>query len=157
MAIGPTQLLIVLGLERSDFHEALVIELEHLHNEGIVRLVDALALCKDEDGRVAMRQLNAHDEGSIGTDCGAEVLEEIPTGSSAALILIEHHWAWRLHDVIAALGGFAISDGFIISPLDWLRPDEARSAEHGQPTSDEQQQGREHDRPPALQPVSRSL
>ena len=46
-----------------------------------------------------------------------DVLEEIPNDSAAALILIEHHWAVGLHDAIAKVGGFRISDGFI-SPLD---------------------------------------
>jgi uncharacterized membrane protein len=46
-----------------------------------------------------------------------DVLEEIPSDSAAALILIEHHWAVPLRDAIARAGGFRISDGFI-SPLD---------------------------------------
>ena len=119
MAIGPTQLLIVVSRNRCDFHDALIVELERLHDEGIVRVVDALALDKDEAGEVEVRQLvEAGEEAAIGLDCGTDVLAEIPNGSSAVLVLLEHHWAWRLHDVIASLGGFAISDGFIISPLD---------------------------------------
>jgi len=46
-----------------------------------------------------------------------DVLEEIPPGTAAALILIEHQWAVPLRDAIARAGGFRISDGFI-SPLD---------------------------------------
>jgi len=46
-----------------------------------------------------------------------DVLEEIPTDSAAALVLIEHHWAVPLRDAIARAGGFRIADGFI-SPLD---------------------------------------
>jgi uncharacterized membrane protein len=49
-----------------------------------------------------------------------DVLEEIPNGSAAALLLIEHHWAVPLRDAIAAAGGFRISDGFV-SPLDLVR------------------------------------
>jgi uncharacterized membrane protein len=60
-----------------------------------------------------------------------DVLEDIPNGSAAALLLIEHHWAVPLRDAIARAGGFRISDGFI-SPLDLvgvglLSADEARS------------------------------
>jgi hypothetical protein len=47
------------------------------------------------------------------------VLEEIPNGSAAALLLIEHHWAVPLRDAIARAGGYRISDGFI-SPLDLI-------------------------------------
>src|SRR3954462_1703827 len=46
-----------------------------------------------------------------------DVLEEIPPGSAAALILLEHQWAVPLRDAVARAGGFRISDGFI-SPLD---------------------------------------
>jgi uncharacterized membrane protein len=48
-----------------------------------------------------------------------DVLEEIPNGSAAALLLIEHHWAVPLRDAIMAAGGFRLSDGFI-SPLDLI-------------------------------------
>jgi uncharacterized membrane protein len=50
---------------------------------------------------------------------GWDVLEDIPTDSAAALILLEHHWAIPLRDAIARAGGFRISDGFI-SPLDLI-------------------------------------
>ena len=46
-----------------------------------------------------------------------DVLEDIPSDSAAALILLEHHWAVGLRDAIARAGGFRISDGFI-SPFD---------------------------------------
>ncbi len=119
MAIGPTQLLIVLGLQRADFHEALIAELERLHDEEIVRVFDALALDKDADGEVEVRQLSGPGgDASIDVNCRIDVVAELPNGSSAALVLLEHHWAWPLHEVIASLGGFAVSDGFIISPLD---------------------------------------
>lgn len=119
MAIGPTQLLIVVSLKRRDFHDGLIAELERLHDEAIVHVVDAVALDKDAAGEVEVRQLVEAGEGaSIGLDCAIDVLSELPNGSSAALVLLEHHWAWRLHDVIASLSGFAVSDGFIVSPLD---------------------------------------
>jgi uncharacterized membrane protein len=50
---------------------------------------------------------------------GWDVIEDIPTDSAAALILLEHHWAIPLRDAIARAGGFRISDGFI-SPLDLI-------------------------------------
>jgi len=48
-----------------------------------------------------------------------DVIEEIPTDSAAALILLEHHWAVPLRDAVLRAGGFRISDGFI-SPLDLI-------------------------------------
>ncbi|HEY1574284.1 MAG TPA: hypothetical protein VGG05_23295 [Pseudonocardiaceae bacterium] len=46
-----------------------------------------------------------------------DVVEDIPNGTAAALLLIEHQWAVPLRDAIASAGGFRISDGFV-SPLD---------------------------------------
>ena len=46
-----------------------------------------------------------------------DVLEDIPSDTAAALLLIEHHWAVPLRDAVARAGGFRLSDGFI-SPLD---------------------------------------
>jgi uncharacterized membrane protein len=48
-----------------------------------------------------------------------DVLEDIPNGSAAAVLLIEHHWAVGLRDAVVRAGGFRVSDGFI-SPLDLI-------------------------------------
>src|SRR4051794_36759559 len=48
-----------------------------------------------------------------------DILEEIPTNSAAALLLVEHHWAVGLRDAVARAGGYRVSDGFI-SPLDLI-------------------------------------
>jgi uncharacterized membrane protein len=42
-----------------------------------------------------------------------DVIEEIPNGTAAALILLEHMWAVPLRNAIMSAGGFAISDAFI--------------------------------------------
>jgi len=119
MAIGPVQLLIVLGLPRCDFHDDLIAELGRLQDADVLRVIDALGLRKDAAGEVEVRQLiDAGEDEAIQVACTRDVMEEIPDDCEAALVLIEHHWSWRLHDVIASVGGFRISDGFIISPLD---------------------------------------
>ena len=48
-----------------------------------------------------------------------DVLEDIPEGSAAAVIMLEHLWAVPLRNAVASAGGFRISDGFI-SPLDLI-------------------------------------
>ena len=72
-----------------------------------------------EAGAIAGAEAAAADGGvNVLTEEEAwDVLEEIPNGSAAALILLEHHWAVPLRDAIFRAGGFRISDGFI-SPLD---------------------------------------
>jgi uncharacterized membrane protein len=46
-----------------------------------------------------------------------DVVGEIPPGTAAAVLLIEHHWAVPLRDAIARAGGFRLGDAFI-SPFD---------------------------------------
>jgi len=72
-----------------------------------------------EEGAVAGAEAVAADGGVqvFTEEEGWDILEDIPNGSAAALILLEHHWAVPLRDAIARAGGFRISDGFI-SPLD---------------------------------------
>jgi uncharacterized membrane protein len=157
MAIGPVQL-IVLGFTNPNFHGEIIAELERLRESDMVRVIDSLAVYKDEAGELEVEHLSnlTEDEaielgskigaliglgieGEEGMEAGAiagaeeaaadggvhvfteeegwDILEDIPNGSAAALILLEHHWAVPLRDAIARAGGFRLSDGFI-SPLD---------------------------------------
>ncbi len=71
-----------------------------------------------EAGALAGAEAAAEDGINVFTEEEAwDVLDDIPSDSAAALILLEHHWAVGLRDAIARAGGFRISDGFI-SPLD---------------------------------------
>ena len=155
MSVGPVQL-IVLGFPHAEFHGEIIAELEKLRENDAVRVIDALAVYKDDDGEIEIAHLSTltRDEaievgtvigaligfgidGEEGAEAGAElgaeaaaegaspldgvdewdILEDIPNGSAAALVLLEHHWAVGIRDAVAGAGGFRISDGFI-SPLD---------------------------------------
>jgi uncharacterized membrane protein len=155
MAIGPVQL-IVLGFSQPNFQGEVIAELERLRQSDTVRVIDALAVYKHDDGEIEVEHLSnltqeeaielgskvgaliglgiAGEEGlEAGAEAGAEmaedgisvfgdgeqwdVLEDIPPGTAAALLLLEHHWAVPLRDAIARAGGFRLADGFI-SPID---------------------------------------
>ncbi len=144
MAIGPVQL-IVLGFTNPDFHGEIIAELERLRESDMVRVIDSLAVYKDEAGELEVEHLSnlTEDEaielgskigaliglgieGEEGMEAGAvagaeeaaaeggvhvfteeegwDILEDIPNGSAAALILLEHHWAVPLRDAIARAG-----------------------------------------------------
>src|SRR5881227_769158 len=57
MAIGPVQL-IVLGFSEPDFHGEIITELERLHDEDTMRVIDALAVHKDADGEIEVVHLS---------------------------------------------------------------------------------------------------
>jgi uncharacterized membrane protein len=57
MAIGPVQL-IVLGFSEPEFHGEIIAELQRLHDQGTVRVIDALAVHKDADGAIEVQHLS---------------------------------------------------------------------------------------------------
>ena len=73
MAIGPVQL-IVLGFNQPEFHGEIIAELQRLHDEQTVRVIDALAVHKDADGEIEVQHLSnlSKDEAvELGTVVGA--------------------------------------------------------------------------------------
>jgi uncharacterized membrane protein len=73
MAIGPVQL-IVLGFSEPEFHGEIITELERLHDEDTVRVIDALAVHKDADGEIEVVHLSnlSKDEAiELGSKVGA--------------------------------------------------------------------------------------
>jgi uncharacterized membrane protein len=72
-----------------------------------------------EAGAEAGAQAAADGIRAFSDEDAWDVIEEIPDGSAAALVLLEHQWAVPLRDAVVAAGGFRIADGFI-SPLDLI-------------------------------------
>src|SRR5918994_5038886 len=72
-----------------------------------------------EAGALAGAEAAADGISAFSDEDAWDVLEDIPDGSAAALILLEHNWAVGLRDAVARAGGFRVSDGFI-SPLDLI-------------------------------------
>ena len=73
MAIGPVQL-IVIGFNHPDFHGEIIAELERLHDEDTVRVIDALAVHKDADGEIEvvhLSNLSKDDAIELGSKVGA--------------------------------------------------------------------------------------
>jgi uncharacterized membrane protein len=70
-----------------------------------------------EAGAQAGAEAAADGIPAFSDDDAWDVLEDIPNGSAAAVLLLEHHWAVGLRDAVVRAGGFRVSDGFI-SPLD---------------------------------------
>jgi uncharacterized membrane protein len=72
-----------------------------------------------EAGAQAGAEAAADGIAAFSDDDAWDVLEDIPNGSAAAVVLLEHHWAVGLRDAVLRAGGFRVSDGFI-SPLDLI-------------------------------------
>jgi uncharacterized membrane protein len=75
MAIGPVQM-IVLGFKQPDFHGDIIAELQRLHDEDTVRVIDALAVHKDADGEIEVQHLSnltKQEAAEVGSVVGALV------------------------------------------------------------------------------------
>lgn len=73
MAIGPVQLIVV-GFSHPEFHGEIIAELERLHDEETVRVIDALAVHKDADGGIEVQHLSTlskEEAIEVGSTIGA--------------------------------------------------------------------------------------
>jgi uncharacterized membrane protein len=73
MAVGPVQL-IVIGFNHPEFHGEIIAELERLHDEQTVRVIDALAVHKDADGEIEIQHLSTlskEEAIEVGSTIGA--------------------------------------------------------------------------------------
>lgn len=165
MPLGPVQLMVI-AFDRPTFNGEAAAEINRLSEAGIVRLIDAIIVNKDDDGTVttievselgidemtdmgatigALIGLGAAGEAGaeIGAALGAEaaadghlldgpeivdVLDEIPNGSAAAVVLIEHRWAIPLSNAIEGAGGTPILDMWV-HPLELVALGEALASE----------------------------
>jgi uncharacterized membrane protein len=116
MAIGPVQL-IVLGFSHPEFHGEIIAELQRLHDDETVRVIDALAVHKDADGEIEVQHLSnltreeAVEVGSVvgaliglgiegeeGAEAGAIVGAEAATEGGVEVFSDETAW-----DVLAEI------------------------------------------------------
>jgi uncharacterized membrane protein len=108
------------------------IEVQHLSNltqEEAIELGSKVAALvglgiEGEEDLHAPAEIGAEEAAARGIEVSDDeaqwdVIAEIPNGSAAALILLEHRWAVPLRDAIARAGGYLLADG-MISPYDLL-------------------------------------
>jgi uncharacterized membrane protein len=115
-----------LAAYKDDAGDVEVVHLSNLSRDEAVELGSVIGaligLGEDgEDGAIAGAIEGGERAADGFTPLGSaedwDILEDIPNGSAAALILLEHQWAVPLRNAIVRAGGVRISDGFI-SPLD---------------------------------------
>ncbi len=141
-SLGPVQMLVV-GFDGNRFEGRILAELERLAEQDIVRLVDLLFVSKDESGAVTALEasdpggepgkhlatligLAAEGDGSSESEPGEGeydleqvwfVADEIPAGTAAAIVLLEHRWAIGLREATQAADGELLAEAWV-HPLD---------------------------------------
>jgi len=134
---APLQVMALTFRPGADSGDRILAEVDQLQGRGVLRVLDMVFLARDRDGTVA--QLEIGDDEDFGTLLGGVVLpgdgaaapvtgddpaafapadarvlaESLEPGTALAFLLVEHHWAGPLFDVIAAAGGSLAGDGFL--------------------------------------------
>jgi uncharacterized membrane protein len=122
MTLGPLEYIVV-GFEGNRFNGEIAKEIEKVVEKRIIRIVDAVMISKDIDGRVTVIEFDNKDDPKFAdfapmlgdlmgllTPEDVEVLADgIGPNTSALAMLFEHRWAEHIKDAMAAAGGFLVA------------------------------------------------
>ena len=118
---------VVIGFEDDQFTGEILPELNAIQEKGLIRVVDLLFVMKDKDGTVTVREVSelgdeelAAYDGIAGDLMGLftaedveHLAEEIPPGTSAVVVLLEHTWAIGLTEAVRRAGGMLFTGGLV--------------------------------------------
>ena len=121
---GPIEWLVV-EFQGSHFRDEIAPEIEDLVERGLVRLLDAVIMKRDDDGTLDTFELADLDESEVGALCvyqpdlvmllsAAEVsaaAEVVPPGGSAALLVWENTWAASFGSAVRRADGHLMASG----------------------------------------------
>jgi len=126
MEIGPLEY-VVIGLEDDRFTSDILPELGAIQQNGLIRVVDLLFVSKGAEGAVTVQEVSelseeeqqaytalAEDLTGLLTAQDIERLAgEIPAGSEAVIVLLEHAWTLELAQAVRRAGGVLYTGGMI--------------------------------------------
>jgi hypothetical protein len=118
MAIGPIELLVV-KFPGNQFKGEIAPALQELVDNGIIHVIDLIFAIKDEEGTLAVLELNdMGDEslavfspkpselsGALTEDDARSLAGGLENNSSAAILLFENVWATRFADAVRNANG----------------------------------------------------
>jgi hypothetical protein len=122
--LAPIELLVI-GFPGNEFTGGILPELETLVENGVITVVDALLIMKEEDGTVAFLEFDQIDtdeaiaafgrllfegNGLLSDEDVEEFAAALEPGSSAAALVFEHTWFKPLRDEIRDSGGVLLAN-----------------------------------------------
>jgi DNA-binding NarL/FixJ family response regulator len=135
---APLQVIALSFSRGAGSEDRILAEVDRLRGRGVLRLLDMLFVGKSQDGTV--ERLTIGDDEDFGSLLAAVVpladggpaapaptddpaafdragawalADSLQPGTALAFLLVEHHWAAPLFDVIAETGGTLIGEGFL--------------------------------------------
>ena len=126
MEIGPLEF-VVIGLQDDRFRSSILPELNAIQQNGLIRVVDLLFVSKNADGAIQVQEVSEVSEeeqpaytalaenlaGLLTTRDVEQLAREIPTASSAIVVLLEHAWTLGLAEAVRRAGGVLFTGGMI--------------------------------------------
>jgi len=124
MTLGPIELLVI-GFPGNRFTGGILPEIERLIDDGVITIVDALLIYKDDDGDVEIVELDQVDAGQdvaalskfldesnglISDEDMEGFADALEPGSSAAALAFEHTWFKPLRDELVGSGGILLAN-----------------------------------------------
>jgi hypothetical protein len=117
MTVGPLEY-IVIGFPDLTVDGSVAAEIAAVVDQGTIRIVDLVAVAKDETGEVVIAELDTKDDpryagfaplltNRVGLFTAEDLLtiaEEIPERTGALVVLFEHAWAVGIKEALAAKG-----------------------------------------------------
>lgn len=124
MAIGPLEY-VVIAVRGDRFTEEVLPVLAALQAQGSVRVVDLLFIDKADEGTVVLQEADQLADGSppafgdladalvglLAQEDIDRIVEQIPSGMSAVVVLFEHAWTNVLGAAIDRAGGAVLGGG----------------------------------------------
>ena len=122
MTLGPLEYTVI-GFDGNRFDGSIADEIHRVVESGIIAVVDAVFVTKDVDGSVLVVELDNKEDprftsftwmlqgtsGLLTDDDVEKIASDLPSDTSALIILFEHRWAVRIKQAMVAAGGFLIS------------------------------------------------
>jgi len=122
MTLGPLEYTVI-GFAGNRFDGSIADEIHRVVESGIIAVVDAVFVTKDVDGGVLVVELDNKEDprftsftwmlqgtsGLLTDDDVEKIASDLPSDTSALVILFEHRWAVRIKQAMVAAGGFLVS------------------------------------------------
>jgi len=173
--LAPVQLVVIGFPPEAEFKGEIIRALSDLRGRGVIRLIDALFVRKDAQGKISasMREsdLSLHERELLGAIVGGllglvaggdeesealgatlaaqavadnafgfgigdlqNVKDQIPAGSAALVLLIEHKWALELKQAVRNAGGVPVTQGFLTPEALFMVGAEVRAVSEAEDT-----------------------
>src|SRR5450631_1043921 len=126
MAIGPLEY-VVIGLQDHHSTSELLPELNAIQENGYIQVRDLLFVNKAVDGTVTLQEINELSEeeqqpystlqenltGLLTAQDIEHLAGEIPPGTLAVVVLLEHTWTLNLTEAVRKAGGVLFAGGMV--------------------------------------------